>query len=356
MNSQSETSTTRHTLEATERDAGERLDRFIADRLGTLSRSRVKTLVRQGHAMRLDERDADGGADAPGAAVTIEEPDYRVKPGERFTILVPEARPAVPRPEPIPLSVIFEDDALIVIDKPAGLVVHPAAGNWTGTLVHALLHHCGESLSGIGGVRRPGIVHRLDKETSGLMVVAKTDTAHRALSEQFSSHGRDGRLSRAYIALVWGALRPERGTIDAPLARHVRQRTRMAVVQTGGRAAVTHYETCAQWPPGPDAAPVVSLLRCRLETGRTHQIRVHMAHRGAPLLGDPLYGAGFAASASKLPEAARSALTALGRQALHAAHLAFEHPVTGERLAFSAPPPADLAKLIRALAMEPEAG
>ncbi|MEX0627348.1 MAG: RluA family pseudouridine synthase, partial [Cucumibacter sp.] len=246
----------------------------------------------------------------------------------------------------IPLTILYEDAALIVIDKPAGLVVHPAPGSWTGTLVNALIHHCGTSLSGIGGVRRPGIVHRLDKATSGVMVVAKTGAAMRELAAQFADHGRAGPLQRDYLALVWGAPSPPAGTIDAPLGRAPHNRLKQTVRKSGGRRALTHYSTAERF--GGDKS-AVSLVRCRLETGRTHQIRVHLAHIGHPLLGDPLYGAGFASKANTLPEAARQALDALGRQALHATRLAFAHPVTAQTLAFETPPPADMAALIAAL-------
>jgi 23S rRNA pseudouridine1911/1915/1917 synthase len=267
----------------------------------------------------------------------------------------PPAAEAEPEGEEIALSVTYEDDALIVIDKPAGLVVHPAAGHERGTLVNALIAHCGASLSGIGGVKRPGIVHRLDKDTSGLMVAAKTDRAHRALAAQFADHGREGALERAYLAVVWGAPSRPHFTIDAPLDRDPRNREKMAVVpharheQHGvGRHAVTHVEVLERYPATAGPA-VASLVRCTLETGRTHQIRVHMAHLGHPLLGDPTYGAGFRTKASQLSSEARGALAALGRQALHAATLGFVHPLTGEHLGFESAPPADMADLIGAL-------
>ncbi|MGI9382711.1 MAG: RluA family pseudouridine synthase [Methyloligellaceae bacterium] len=324
----------RYAFVATDDDAGERLDRFLARQLPAFSRSRLKTLVKEGHA-RQDGR-------------TIEEPNYRVKPGDSFEITVPPAAPAVPRPEAIPLDVVYEDDALIVLDKPVGLVVHPAAGNWTGTLVNALIAHCGDSLSGIGGVRRPGIVHRLDKETSGLMVVAKTDAAHQALAAQFADHGRTGALARRYTAIVWGAPQPAKGMIDAAIGRKPHQRQKMAVLEVGGKAAVTHYETCTRYGAGAEA--IASQISCRLETGRTHQIRVHMAHIGHPLIGDMTYGAGFKTKAELLPVAARSAVAALRGQALHAGTLGFAHPLTGEAMRFESPLPGDLAALSTCLA------
>ena len=295
-------------------EQGERLDRLFSLRYSDLSRSRFKELIK-------------AGAAAVNGVANLE-PNYRVQPGQTIEITVPEPEPALPQAESIPLDIIYEDDALIVINKPAGLVVHPAVGNWTGTLVNALISHCGESLSGIGGVKRPGIVHRLDKETSGVMVAAKTDQAHRGLAEQFAAHGADGRLERIYTALVWGVIERRSGTVDAALDRSASNRQKMAVVRSGGKHAVTHYREIDRLPH-PPAPSIISLIECRLETGRTHQIRVHMAHIGHPVLGDRTYGSGFAASISKLTPDAADALNALGRQALHAAVLGFEHPITG---------------------------
>jgi 23S rRNA pseudouridine1911/1915/1917 synthase len=310
-------------------EAGERLDRVLAQRLAELSRSRHKALILAG-------RVAIDGA-------TIRDPGHRVNAGATVVLDLPPAEEAEPAPENIPLKVVFEDDELIVIDKPAGLVVHPAAGNWTGTLVNALIAHCGESLSGVGGVKRPGIVHRLDKDTTGLLVVAKTDHAHLALSRQFADHGRTGPLRRGYLAFVWGVPDRPRGTIDKPIDRHPRARDKMAV-RAGGREAVTHWEVLERYP-GTDGKPVASLLACRLETGRTHQIRVHLAAIGHPLLGDEVYGPGFKTKANQLPAEARSALEALGRQALHAYLLAIEHPSQGKNLEFRSELPDDLRRL-----------
>jgi 23S rRNA pseudouridine1911/1915/1917 synthase len=307
--------------------AGDRLDRLLAAPK-TLSRSRLKALILAG-AVTIEGR-------------TIRDPGHRVNVGDTIALAVPEPAPAVPQGENIPLVVVYEDDALIVIDKPKGLVVHPAAGNWSGTLVNALIAHCGASLSGIGGVARPGIVHRLDKDTTGLMVIAKTDRAHRALAAQFADHGRMGPLKRGYLAFAWGAPERAKGTIDAPIARHPRARDKM-VVRADGREAVTHWEILERY--GPAAAPVASLVACRLETGRTHQIRVHLAHIGHPILGDTTYGAGFATKAHQLPTAAQAALVDLGRQALHAYLLGFEHPQTAESLEFRSELPGDLARL-----------
>jgi 23S rRNA pseudouridine1911/1915/1917 synthase len=314
-------------------EAGERLDRVLASRVADLSRSRHKALILAG-------RVAIDGA-------TIRDPGHRVNAGGTIMVDVPPADEVGVGPENIPLEVVFEDDELIVIDKPAGLVVHPAAGNWSGTLVNALIAHCGESLSGVGGVRRPGIVHRLDKDTSGLMVVAKTDQAHRALSRQFADHGRSGPLRRGYLAFVWGVPDRPRGTIDKPIDRHPHARDKMAV-RAGGREAVTHWEVLERYP-GRDGTPAASLLACQLETGRTHQIRVHLAAIGHPLLGDDVYGAGFKTKASQLGQEARAALAALGRQALHAYLLAIEHPSQGNDLEFRSELPDDLRRLRHSL-------
>jgi 23S rRNA pseudouridine1911/1915/1917 synthase len=313
--------------------AGERLDRMLAARIADLSRSRLKALILSGDV-------AIGGR-------TIRDPSHRVNVEDTVVVEVPPAEPADPQAEAIALNVVFEDDQIIVIDKPRGLVVHPAAGNWTGTLVNALIAHCGDSLSGIGGVRRPGIVHRLDKDTTGLMVIAKTDTAHRSLAAQFEDHGRSGPLRRGYKAFVWGALDRPKGTIDKPIDRHPHARDKMSV-REGGREAITHWELLERYA-GADGTPVASLLACRLETGRTHQIRVHLAHIGHPLLGDDVYGPGFKTKAARLSPDAAHAVQALGRQALHAYLLAITHPTTRESLEFHSELPADLARLRQSL-------
>jgi len=314
--------------------APERLDRVLAQEFADMSRARFQALIAQG-AVSVGGR-------------TILEARHRVKPGDEVIVTVPEPVPAEPAGEAIGLAVLFEDDDLIVVDKPAGLVVHPGAGNRAGTLVNALITHCGESLKGVGGVMRPGIVHRLDKDTSGVLVVAKTEAALKGLQAQFAAHGRDGLLQRAYLALVWG--RPPRAqrVIDAPVGRHPQHRTKMAVRPRDGRPAITRYRVIESFPPGADH-PAASLVRCELETGRTHQIRVHFAHIGHPLLGDATYGQGFKTAANRLDQRACEALTALARQALHAAELGFRHPVTGEDLHFSSPLPADLQRLDDAL-------
>lgn len=320
-------------------DAGRRIDQALAARLAPeISRGRIQSLIRAG-AICIDGR-------------PISEPKAKLPATGLLVIEMPAPEDPLPQAQALPLTILFEDEHVIVIDKPAGLVVHPGAGVPDGTLVNALIHHCGDSLSGIGGVRRPGIVHRLDKDTSGVMVVAKTDQAHRLLSADFAAHGRDGRLSRAYAALCWGIPERTRGTIDAALGRASGDRTRRAVVgenRPDARHAVTHYRVERSFGTGSDNAAPVSLLECHLETGRTHQIRVHLAHIGHPLLGDPTYGAAYATKANRLPEDIRLLLAGLGRQALHARHLAFMHPMTGEALAFDTEPPADMAALIDAL-------
>ena len=316
-----------------EAEAGARLDRVLAAHATALSRTRLKALVLAGR-VAIDGR-------------TIRDPGHRVNAGDRLTVEVPPPEEATPQAENIPLAIVHEDDDLIVIDKPKGLVVHPAAGNHSGTLVNALIAHCGASLSGIGGVKRPGIVHRLDKDTTGVMVIAKNDRAHRALAAQFADHGRSGPLQRGYLAFVWGVPDRPRGTIDKPLGRHAQARDRMAVRQDG-RHAVTHWEVLERYD-GADGKPVASLIDCRLETGRTHQIRVHLAAISHPLLGDQVYGAGFRTKATLLPAEARGVLQDLERQALHAYLLGIEHPSSGEPLIFRSPLPADLARLRSAL-------
>ncbi|MCK0208353.1 RluA family pseudouridine synthase [Starkeya koreensis] len=310
-------------------DEGLRLDRVLALHLPEFSRTRLQALIAEGKVSR-DGRPVSGSSG-------------KVSPGESFTVEVPAPEAAEPEPQDIPLVIVHEDDHVIVVDKPAGLVVHPAPGNPDGTLVNALLFHCGASLSGIGGVRRPGIVHRLDKDTSGLLVVAKNDRAHKALAAQFADHGRTGPLERAYLAFVWGVPDLPSGTVDAPLARHPVARERIAV-RASGRYAITHWQKLEAYDDT-QARPVASLVECQLETGRTHQIRVHMAHIGHPLLGDAIYGGGQRTRANRLDEGAREAIETLGRQALHAARLGFEHPATREFMLFESELPDDLGRL-----------
>src|SRR5712671_2348473 len=310
-----------------------RLDRVLAVRLPELSRSRLKALILAGSVT--------------AASAPIRDPAYHVSAGDTITIDVPEAVPAEPRAEDIALDIVYEDDDIIVIDKPKGLVVHPAAGHETGTLVNALIAHCGASLSGIGGVKRPGIVHRLDKDTTGLLVAAKNDRAHKSLTEQFADHGRTGAMRRGYMAFVWGVPNRQSGTVDAPIDRHPFAREKMAV-RDSGREAVTHWEI-QQFFNGRDGKPVAALLACQLETGRTHQIRVHLAHIGHPLMGDAVYGPHFNTKSSQLGPESQAALTALDRQALHAYLLALEHPRTGQVLHWEARLPEDLLLLEAAL-------
>lgn len=316
-----------------EAQAGERLDRFLAAseqaRAATLSRTRLKALI-EGGSVRLD------GAIAADASV-------KLRAGQSIALSVPPPEDPVPQGEAIPLNIVYEDAHLIVLDKPAGLVVHPAPGHPSGTLVNALIAHCGAELSGIGGVKRPGIVHRLDKDTSGLLVVAKNDAAHQGLAALFADHGRSAPFTREYLAFVWGVPNRPSGTVEAPLGRHRTDREKMAVM-ADGREAITHWELVGSFL-GRNGEPVASLVRCALETGRTHQIRVHMAHLGHPLLGDAVYGSGFKTKAALLGDEAQAALAGLNRQALHAAALGFTHPVTGAELEFESELPADLQQL-----------
>ena len=313
---------TRRRFTVARADSRARLDRLLADLVPALSRSRLKTLIETGRVSIAGE--------------TITEPGYRVKPGQQVTLVVPPPADEMPRAQAIPLSIAHEDEHLIVVDKPAGLVVHPAPGNPDRTLVNALVAHCGASLSGIGGVRRPGIVHRLDKDTSGLLVAAKNDAAHRGLAAQFATK----RLSRTYRAVVWGRPRPAEGRIEGAIGRDPRNRKRMAVRAHGGKPALTYYRVLQS--PG----ALWSVVECRLATGRTHQIRVHLAHAGHPLLGDALYGG---SRRRRMGEQGRAALAHCPRQALHAAGLGFVHPVSGAPLSFESPLPADMQRLIEAL-------
>ncbi|MFN4175932.1 RluA family pseudouridine synthase [Phenylobacterium sp.] len=304
--------------------AGERIDKALAGLMPMLSRARLQALLAEGRVSR-DGEAVDAKAKARAGT---------------YAIAVPPPEPAEPQAEAIPLTVLYEDAHLIVVDKPAGMAMHPAVGSERGTLVNALLAHCGDSLSGIGGVARPGIVHRIDKETSGVVVAAKTDAAHQGLSALFAAHDID----RLYVALTRGAPYPVHGTIEGAIARSTHDRKKMALVKSGGRHAVTHYSVEKMF--GPQEKPLAARVACRLETGRTHQIRVHLASKGTPCLGDPTYGSGPPA------ETVREAIRAAGlkRQALHAAVLGFRHPVTGEQLRFESPLPADMAKLEALLA------
>jgi 23S rRNA pseudouridine1911/1915/1917 synthase len=299
-----------YTVPVPEYKAGTRLDRFLAEALPDMSRTRFKALIEEGRVGR------------EGDAVSVKDPSQKIKAGEIYIIEVPPAIPAIPIPQDIPLDIIYEDDDLIVINKPAGLVVHPAPGHYEGTLVNALLHHCRGSLSGIGGVSRPGIVHRLDKDTSGLLVAAKNDITHHGLSEQFAAH----TVRRMYCAVVWGMPSPREGTIEGNIGRSSSNRKKMAIVSRGGKPAVTHYSV--EHAIGPRA----SLATCRLETGRTHQIRVHMTSIGHSLVGDPVYDGGAARQLRALSDEQRVKLKSYKYQALHALNIGFIHPVTQKRI------------------------
>ena len=307
-------------LDVSQGDAIGRVDKLLAAGLADLSRGRIQALIAEGRVTRDGVPVTDGSAKAQAGTYRLE---------------IPPPTSAIPLPEAIPLTVLYEDAYLIVIDKPPGIAMHPAPGSETGTVVNALLHHCGASLSGIGGVARPGIVHRIDKETSGVVVAAKTDAAHQGLSSLFAIHN----IERVYVAFTRGAPWPHKGTIEGAIARSSHDRKKMALVKSGGRHAITHYKVVKTF--GPSDKPLAARLECRLETGRTHQIRVHLASRGTPCLGDPVYGSGGPSAT------VRAAMEAVGltRQALHAAVLGFVHPVTGETLRFESPLPADMAQL-----------
>lgn len=307
-------------------EAGIRLDRALADALPDLSRSRIKNLIL--------------GGLVGTAGSTITDPSYRVKPAEVFSVTVPQPTEIALEGEDIPLDIIFEDESLLVIDKPAGLTVHPGAGQPSGTLVNALIAHCGNSLSGIGGVKRPGIVHRLDKDTSGLIVVAKSDSAHASLATQFESRTVD----RAYRAIVWGVPMPPNGEIEGNIGRSHKNRTKMTVVRSDrGKPALTRYHLLTAF------GDTTSFIECRLATGRTHQIRVHMTHIGHPLIGDPAYGRATSHRRAELSSEALTIATSLGRQALHATELGFEHPNSGAALKFESKLPHDIQLLVERL-------
>jgi 23S rRNA pseudouridine1911/1915/1917 synthase len=307
-------------LDVSQDDANGRVDKLLAAGLADLSRGRIQALIAAGRVTCDGVPVTDGSAKAQAGTYRLE---------------IPPPTSAIPLPEAIPLTVLYEDAYLIVIDKPPGIAMHPAPGSETGTVVNALLHHCGASLSGIGGVARPGIVHRIDKETSGVVVAAKTDAAHQGLSSLFAIHN----IERVYVAFTRGAPWPHKGTIEGAIARSSHDRKKMALVKSGGRHAITHYKVASTF--GPPDKPLAARLECRLETGRTHQIRVHLASRGTPCLGDPVYGSGGPSAT------VRAAMDEVGltRQALHAAVLGFVHPVTGETLRFESPLPADMAQL-----------
>ncbi len=311
-------------------DPAARLDKVCATLFPALSRSRLKALIEEGCVA------VDGG--------TLTDPSAKVKPGQSLSLVPPPPVDPEPRGEDIPLAIVYEDEHLLVLDKPAGLVVHPAAGNAEGTLVNALIAHCGDSLSGIGGVRRPGIVHRIDKDTSGLMVVAKTDVAHVGLSAQFAAHS----LDRAYLALAWGMVTPAAGEYVGNIGRSPRDRKKMAVVASGGKHALTRYTVRERF------GRIATLVECRLATGRTHQIRVHFAEHGHPLVGDPLYGRKPRSAAMEFSDIAKGFIDQFGRQALHAWKIGFNHPVSKDFLSFESGLPDDMLALLAAFRGEPK--
>ncbi|HKX64887.1 MAG TPA: RluA family pseudouridine synthase [Rhizomicrobium sp.] len=331
MSDKQNSSTDRRSALAGDDHAGWRLDRFLAASLPDFSRSRLQQLL-EGAAVFLGER-------------TIKDANHRVKPGDNYSVIVPPTAPAVPQGQDIPLEVIYEDKDLIVINKPAGLVVHPAAGNPDGTLVNALIAHCGEKNLAIGGEARPGIVHRLDKDTSGLLVAAKTERAMASLAKQFANH----TIERAYNAVVWGSPRDAAGLIESQIGRSPFDRKRMTVLRAGGKRAATRYKVIEKF--GPVERAFAALIECRLETGRTHQIRVHLTHLGHPLIGDAQYGRNRTAPRGKSDAEANAFTLAASfpRQALHAFVLGFQHPSLHKTLRFEAPWPADFAELVAAL-------
>ncbi len=310
-------------------NAGLRLDKFLAGQMPEISRARIQSLLEQGHVSCGIQPVSSASA--------------KTKAGQEFTVIIPDAEPSHMLPQAMDLDIIYEDEHLLVINKPAGLTVHPAPGNRDKTLVNALLAHCGESLSGIGGVARPGIVHRIDKDTSGLLVAAKNDTAHNHLSAQLAGH----TLGRTYAAIVWGTPKSASGTITGNIGRSPTNRQKMAVVKSGGKHAVTHYKTIENFD-------IATLVECNLETGRTHQIRVHFTHIGCPLLGDPTYGATTASRLNQniykhIPRQTRTALLAFNRQALHARELRLIHPATNKEMKFTCPLPGDMLELLATL-------
>lgn len=304
---------------------GERLDKWLVSNLSGISRSRFKALIESGNVKNED--------------VAITDPSYKIKKGQAFTVEIHEAVEADPEPQDIPLEVLFEDEHLIVVNKPASMVVHPAPGNYDGTLVNALLFHCKDNLSGIGGVKRPGIVHRLDKDTSGIMVVAKSDIVHKGLSVQFAEHS----LERKYKAVVWGIPKPIKGTVERRIGRSPFDRKKMAVLKKGGRDAITHYKLIKT------LGTYASLIECKLETGRTHQIRVHMTSKGHSLVNDPVYGGDRKAFTAKISKDERQLMKNCIGQALHAYLLGFTHPVTNEYLRFENKIPEAMKALIKML-------
>jgi 23S rRNA pseudouridine1911/1915/1917 synthase len=326
-----------HSFSVTEEEAGQRLDKFLTQRLPDMSRSRLQGLIAQAALTCKGE--------------PLDSASLKVKAGQEYILTIPDAVASHIEAQDIALDVIYEDEHLLVINKPAGLTVHPAPGHADMTLVNALLAHCGSTLSGIGGVARPGIVHRIDKDTSGLLVVAKHDTAHNHLSAQLA----DRTLKRTYRAVIWGEPKASRGTITGNIGRSTANRQRMAVVKSGGKEATTHYTVLEKFQPPGIKAPMAALVECNLETGRTHQIRVHFTHIGHPLIGDPAYGPSTTNHMKQniykpLSEESRATIMGFTRQALHALELGLIHPATGEAMHFTCPMPDDMQALIKSLA------
>ena len=313
---------------------GQRIDSLLATLIADFSRTRIKTLINNGEVT------------INGTIITQQ--SKKVNNEDYIELNVPELELPTPKPENLNLPIIYEDDDVIVIDKPAGMVVHPAPGNWTGTVVNALLYHCGDRLSGIQGVIRPGIVHRLDKDTTGLLVVAKNDLSHQHLSQQFADHGRSGSLKRVYQALVWDSMSQSQGVINQNLSRSATNRKKISVSKKNGRYAVTHWKVLERFGQK-NQSPIATLIECQLETGRTHQIRVHLAHIGHPLIGDSVYGAHFFTKIAKLPENAQVFFSNFKRQALHAGLLEFTHPSSKQTLSFTSPIPKDYEMLLDSL-------
>ena len=311
------------TYKVSDDELGLRLDQFLSKNIKNLSRSRIKTLINESNVIKINEKEQ----------VVIKDPSKKVKTGESYLVNIPKPVDPKPKPQEIPLEILYEDNDLIVINKPVGLVVHPAPGNYDNTLVNALIAHCGESLSGIGGEKKPGIVHRLDKDTSGVMVIAKNDSTHESLSEQFANHGRDGKLIRSYKALVWGIPNIQSGKIETFIGRSDKNRKKMAVYKEekkGRRFAITHWKRIKF-----NKELDISKIQCNLETGRTHQIRVHLTHIGLPVIGDQVYGTGFKSKLNKYDDGIRNILlNASKKQSLHAYKLGFEHPTSKKNMLF----------------------
>lgn len=320
-----------------EEAAGKRIDQYLGQAVDNMSRARVQVLIKAGHVTKNGQ--------------PFSENKYKLRCDDVLTISIPVPEDPTPLGEDIPLTIVYEDDDIIIINKPTGLVVHPGPGNWTGTLVNALIHHCGDSLSGIGGIRRPGIVHRLDKDTTGLLVVAKNDRAHRHLSKQFADHGRTNDLERRYHAFVWGVPMRTKDTINEPIGRKQHNRLQMTVLHNQyGKEAITHFSLLEKFT-GLDGKGVcdIAMVECRLETGRTHQIRVHMRYIGHPVIGDQLYASHFQTKLNKLEPDISDGIRALNRQALHAAVLQITHPITKEVMRFESDLPDDLQHILTML-------